>query len=473
MRGRVRAGSGRDERPRDVFASTADSEVWVVRGDSAVAQRTSAYARRVFRDAHPLDDLAGLVDDGNGYRILLGPLGVKGSSGQRSDAAAAGPGLRHDVVGGRRRGRLLVRQVRHQPGRAAGVHRRGRPVGERRPGGVRTGRGVQRRELQRREPLRLPRRPVRRLRLRRQHRLPGRRARRSTTCPASAADYDEHLGALAGADGRRPPRTGRPARPGGRGPGHLHGQRRRARLRHDRRRATASPTRCRSWRSASRRSAGRAYDAAYDRDGADDRGIVAAFLYRADRVELLPAAGPVLGASPTVAYRGAALAYNTDVQNPKALNAELPVGRGHLDRRGRLQRLHPRAAGGPVPRLAERHRRERRRPRGVGRPLRDLEPLLVDAQRARRAAAGAGRVRGGDRDGAPRRRTRACASTRAATSTCSPGRTTRSSRRARPARAALRDRAARTSGTSSSPRCRRPRTRTCSRARRRCSTTCS
>jgi hypothetical protein len=61
-------------------------------------------------------------------------------------------------------------------------------------------------------------------------------------------------------------------------------------------------------------------------DGADDRGIVAAFLFRTDRVELLaPAAGhPVLGSSPTVDYRGDPLAYNTDLQNPKALNADLP-----------------------------------------------------------------------------------------------------------------------------------------------------
>jgi predicted extracellular nuclease len=71
---------------------------------------------------------------------------------------------------------------------------------------------------------------------------------------------------------------------------------------------------------------GPVYDAAYDRDGADDRGIVSGFLFRTDRVELLPAAAddPVLGASPTVDYRGAALGYNTDVQNPKALNADLP-----------------------------------------------------------------------------------------------------------------------------------------------------
>src|SRR5581483_6013017 len=34
---------------------------------------------------------------------------------------------------------------------------------------------------------------------------------------------------------------------------------------------------------------GPAYDAAFDRDGADDRGIVSGFLYRTDRVQLLPA----------------------------------------------------------------------------------------------------------------------------------------------------------------------------------------
>jgi hypothetical protein len=47
---------------------------------------------------------------------------------------------------------------------------------------------------------------------------------------------------------------------------------------------------------------GPAYDAVYDRDGADDRGIVSAFMFRTDTVELLPADAddPVLGDSPTV-----------------------------------------------------------------------------------------------------------------------------------------------------------------------------
>jgi hypothetical protein len=67
------------------------------------------------------------------------------------------------------------------------------------------------------------------------------------------------------------------------------------------------------------------YDAAYDRDGADDRGIISAYLYRTDRVELLPAEedDPVLGSDPQVDYSGG-LGYNNDVQNPKVLNAVLP-----------------------------------------------------------------------------------------------------------------------------------------------------
>jgi hypothetical protein len=80
MRGRVPAGAVVTG-GRDVFASTADSEVWVIRGDSEVAGRSDPYAGRAFRDAHPLDNQPGLVDDGNGYRILLGPLGVKATAG--------------------------------------------------------------------------------------------------------------------------------------------------------------------------------------------------------------------------------------------------------------------------------------------------------------------------------------------------------------------------------------------------------
>lgn len=69
------------------------------------------------------------------------------------------------------------------------------------------------------------------------------------------------------------------------------------------------------------------YDAVFDLDSGDLRGITQAYLYRTDRVELLEAMedDPVLGSMPTVDYDGAALPFNSDVQNPKALNAELPA----------------------------------------------------------------------------------------------------------------------------------------------------
>ena len=72
---------------------------------------------------------------------------------------------------------------------------------------------------------------------------------------------------------------------------------------------------------------GPSYSTAFDRNGADARGIICAFMYRSDRVSLIPAdaTDPVLGASPQVQYRGTPLAYDSDVSNPKALNATLPA----------------------------------------------------------------------------------------------------------------------------------------------------
>ncbi len=71
---------------------------------------------------------------------------------------------------------------------------------------------------------------------------------------------------------------------------------------------------------------GPAYDAAFDRDSSDLRGIAPAFLYRTDRVELLPPAGdPVLGADPAIGGF-TSVPYDADVSNPKTLNAELPAG---------------------------------------------------------------------------------------------------------------------------------------------------
>jgi uncharacterized protein len=322
MRGRVLAGS-LVTGPRDVFASTADSEVWVIRGDSPVAQRSSAYQRRVFRDAHPLDDVAGTVDNGNGFRILLGPIGVKGSSEDSFELLP--PARVFDTMGTAVVGGVDFSFNKYrinpsaQPAFTAGVDPslNAPPAAFARDGAYSVANfNVENLYDFRDDP------------------FDGCDFAGNTGCPgvdppfdyvpSSAADYDEHLGALASqvANDLHAPDV-------------LLVQEAEDQ---DICTVAADALTCGATDNADGKpdtlqelalriasAGGPAYDAAYDRNGADDRGIVAAFLYRADRVELLPAVGdPVLGASPTVVYRGAALAYNTDVQNPKALNADLP-----------------------------------------------------------------------------------------------------------------------------------------------------
>ena len=63
---RVREGSATTS-GRDVFPSTADSEIWLLDRDDPLLDRADPYARRVFRDPHPLDNHpTPLFDDGNG-----------------------------------------------------------------------------------------------------------------------------------------------------------------------------------------------------------------------------------------------------------------------------------------------------------------------------------------------------------------------------------------------------------------------
>ena len=72
---------------------------------------------------------------------------------------------------------------------------------------------------------------------------------------------------------------------------------------------------------------GPAYASAVDRDAADQRGIICAFLYRPERVELVRTdAGHFLfGSSAALGYRGEDAPGNRDVGNPKAFNARLPA----------------------------------------------------------------------------------------------------------------------------------------------------
>ena len=80
MQGQVPAGS-LVQGGRSVFPATADAEIYFYRGDYApLADRADPYARRVFRDPHPLDDLPAQWDNGNGFRFLIGALGVKATA---------------------------------------------------------------------------------------------------------------------------------------------------------------------------------------------------------------------------------------------------------------------------------------------------------------------------------------------------------------------------------------------------------
>ena len=167
-----------------------------------------------------------------------------------------------------------------------------------------------------------------------------------------------------------------------------------------------------------------------------------------------------------------ALAYNADVQNPKSLNADLPVRCGHLHRRRRLRRLHPGPAGGEVPR--------RRRPRlaGAADAVGGEQPLLVHAGRAGRAAARAGGLRRGHRRARSRPRDPHARDRlrRRPQRVPAPGRPDRHVRRRHavgPARRRSTTPACATCGTTCSRTHRRPPTPTSSRARRRRWTTSS
>ena len=321
---RVRAGSGAVS-GRAVFASTADSEMWLVDRDDPLLDRTDPYARRVFRDTHPLDnDPSRGFDDGNGQRIMLGSMGVKATAG---DSATLLPPVRTfdtlttDAVGGLyysfEKFGIQVESAEFTAGADPSANHPPQPANR--------SAGDRDRHVQRGEPLRLPRRPLRRLRLHRQLRLhrgePALRLRagergRLQRPAGNLADQivtDLHAPDLilvqeaedqdicTVVDGAMSCGTTN--------------------------NADGAPDTLQELALAITAAGGPAYAAAYDRTGADARGITSAFMYRTDRISLAEAAATdaVLGCAPAVQYRSAGLPANTDVQNPKSLNALLPA----------------------------------------------------------------------------------------------------------------------------------------------------
>ncbi|WP_328848979.1 lamin tail domain-containing protein [Micromonospora zamorensis] len=320
---RVRAGSGAVS-GRDVFSSTADAELWVVDRDDPLLDRADPYTRRVFRDSHPLDnDPTRRFDDGNGQRTLLGSMGVKATAG---DSAALLPPahtfdtLRADAVGGvyysfEKYG-VQVERAEFDAGADPSKNNPPKPADRSQEVAVATY-NVENLYDYRDDP------------------FDGCDFTGNAGCPgvnppfdyvpSSEADYRQQLGALADQivkDLHAPDLilvqeaedqdictvSGTTLSCG------------------DTDNADGAPDSIQELALAVAAAGGPAYAAAYDRTGADARGITAAFLYRTDRLSLAAATAddPLLGSAPTVQYRSAGLPANADVQNPKALNAALP-----------------------------------------------------------------------------------------------------------------------------------------------------
>ncbi|MEV4496683.1 lamin tail domain-containing protein [Micromonospora arborensis] len=320
---RVRAGSGAVS-GRDVFSSTADAELWVVDRDDPLLDRADPYARRVFRDSHPLDnDPTRRFDDGNGQRVLLGSMGVKATAG---DSAALLPPahtfdtLRADAVGAVYYSfeKYGVQVERAEFAAGADPSKNNPPKAADRPQEVAVATyNVENLYDYRDDP------------------FDGCDFTGNAGCagvdppfdyvPGSEAEYREQLTALADqivSDLHAPDLilvqeaedqdictvSGAALSCG------------------DTNNADGAPDSIQELALAVATAGGPAYAAAYDRTGADARGITAAFLYRTDRLSLAAATAndPLLGSAPTVQYRAAGLPSNSEVQNPKALNAVLP-----------------------------------------------------------------------------------------------------------------------------------------------------
>ncbi|MEU4472223.1 lamin tail domain-containing protein [Micromonospora sp. NPDC023888] len=321
---RVRAGSGAVS-GRDVFSSTADAELWVVDRDDPLLDRADPYARRVFRDSHPLDnDPTRRFDDGNGQRTLLGSMGVKATAG---DSAALLPPahtfdtLRTDAVGGvyysfEKYG-VQVERAEFAAGADPSKNNPPKPADRSQEVAVATY-NVENLYDYRDDP------------------FDGCDFTGNAGCPGvdppfdyvptSEADYQQQLGALADqiVEDLHAPDLILVQEAEDQDICTVSGT---ALSCGDTNNADGAPDSIQELALRVAAVGGPAYAAAYDRTGADARGITAAFLYRTDRLSLAAATAndPLLGSAPTVQYRAAGLPANADVQNPKALNAVLPA----------------------------------------------------------------------------------------------------------------------------------------------------
>jgi len=324
MRMRVRSGA-QAVSGRAVFPSTADSEIWVVDRDDPLLDRADPYARRVFRDAHPLDNNPGQrFDDENGNRIMFGSMGVKARAGDNTTLlppAHTFDTLTGDVVGGLyysfEKYGIQAEQIAFATGTDPSKNNPPKPA-------------------KRDEEFAVAAYNVENLYDFRDDPFDGCDFADDDGCPgvskpfdyvpASQEDYQAQLADLADQITRdlHAPDVILIQEAEDQDICAVSGAELVCGTTDD---ADGAPDTIQELALTIKAAGGPAYAAAYDRDGADDRGITAAFLYRTDRVALAPvtADDAVLGSSPAVSYRAPGLPYNADVQNPKSLNADLPA----------------------------------------------------------------------------------------------------------------------------------------------------
>jgi uncharacterized protein len=317
---------------RNVF-SPADAEIWLARPDSTIALRADPYARKAYRDAHPLDDNYDATNwDGNGFRILIGSLGIKAAASDAQaliDPARAYDTLTDAVVGGINYTFSKYRiEIDAQPIFAEGVD----PATNNPP--VTFDRSIH---------YSIVDYNLENLYDYRDNPFSGCDFTGDSGCPkvapflaavtppydyvpASDAAYQARLNdiALQIINDLHSPDILMVQEIENQDICTVTGGALTCDVIDD---ADGKPDVLQELALKVAANGGPAYDAAFDRNSSDLRGIAPAFLYRTDRVQLLdPTGDPVLGGDPAIAYAGAAVPANADVSNPKTLNAVLPAG---------------------------------------------------------------------------------------------------------------------------------------------------
>ena len=317
MQGSIPARSVVDS-PTHFYSSTADTEFYVISADSPIAQRSNPYAQRAFREAHPLDD----GPNGNGFRILITDEGIKSADANaRLTPVHTFQKLAQPVVGGVYYdfGKYSV-SAAAQPQVVDGVDpsQNGAPQ-----------------PFDRAQAYSIANFNMENLYDYRDDPNDGCDFPGNSGCPGVTPPFDYTPASDAEYQGRETEIAHQIV-------DDLHSPdvmvvaeaedqdicsvQDGAFVCGDTNNADGQPDDLEELALHVAALGGPQYAATFDRDGADARGIVCAFMYRTDRVSLLSASAgdPVLGSNPAVDYRGAPLPYDTDVSNPKALNAVLP-----------------------------------------------------------------------------------------------------------------------------------------------------